>query len=381
MDIYSDSKIPATTTRMVQMLELTERRWEPIRISDIFDSFENGKGKGRNHLIEVQHDGIEYIGATNRHNGVLCFVSVNSESRDMIQRGNCIGFIRNGNGAAGYAIYKHEPFISTPDVIYGYASWINEYTGLFFVAAQDLIQNKYGHGHKRTPQRLIRDSVMLPVDNNGCPDWLFMSNYIRERVSTHIVALQKLIRHRIEQIGSQHSIIPTKTSNWGSVQLDTLGEIKSGKDVYEAERIPGQTPYITSGSKNNGIGYFVGNTNNTLDAGYIAINRNGSVGQAFYHLYPSLMGNDCRKLHIEDADKDEYVGLFIAMCITMQHDAFSYSRKLGTARAKKMQIMLPLDWYGKPNYSYMQQYIKSIFAKHCKVLLDFLKAKAQEIDR
>lgn len=61
------------------------------------------------------------------------------------------------------------------------------------------------------------------------------------------------------------------------------------------ERVEGNTPYITSGSQNNGIGYFVSNKNDTLDKGYIAFNRNGAVGLAFYHPYWSVMGNDCRK--------------------------------------------------------------------------------------
>ncbi|WP_368103219.1 hypothetical protein [Bifidobacterium pseudocatenulatum] len=40
----------------------------------------------------------------------------------MILEGNCIGFIKNGDGSAGFAIYKAEQFISTSDVLYdGYA--------------------------------------------------------------------------------------------------------------------------------------------------------------------------------------------------------------------------------------------------------------------
>lgn len=51
------------------------------------------------------------------------------------------------------------------------------------------------------------------------------------------------------------------------------------------ERVEGDIPYITSGSQNNGIGYFVSNKNDTFDKDYIAFNRNGAVGLAFYHPY------------------------------------------------------------------------------------------------
>ncbi len=123
--------------------------------------------------------------------------------------------------------------------------------------------------------------------------------------------------------------------------LSTLGTVQSGRDVYAIERIDGDIPYITSGSQNNGVGFFVSNRNNTLEKGYIAFNRNGAVGLAFYHPYLSVMGNDCRKLHLKDADNNAFVGLFVAMSISMQSKLFSYSRKLGTERAKKLKIMLP----------------------------------------
>ena len=161
------------------MHKLSDRKWEAIPIIEIFDRLEAGKGKGLNHLIQVKQ-GIPYIGATNRNNGVMCYVEDNEISHKMIQDGNCIGFIKNGDGSAGYAIYKHESFISTSDVIYGYADWLNLYTGLFFVAAQDMIEEKYSHGYKRNRQHLRGDKVMLPITSAGKPDYKFMEDYVKD---------------------------------------------------------------------------------------------------------------------------------------------------------------------------------------------------------
>lgn len=120
----------------VNIPALTDKKWIAFPIVDLFERLEGGKGTGLNHLVKTS-DGINYIGATNRNNGVLCSVKSTSDSQNLIQKGNCIGFIKNGNGSAGYAIYKQEDFVSMSDVIYGYASWLTLYTGLFFVAAQD----------------------------------------------------------------------------------------------------------------------------------------------------------------------------------------------------------------------------------------------------
>lgn len=166
-----------TELEHVDVPALDEKEWREFRIQNLFDSFEGGKGKGLNHLEQVRTGGIDYIGATNRNNGVLCAVKVDDDTRRLVQRPNCIGFIRNGDGAAGYAIYRERPFISTSDVIFGYAPWVNRFTGLFFVAAQDLIKPKYSHGHKRSPERLKRDRVMLPANGDRDPDYAYMEQY------------------------------------------------------------------------------------------------------------------------------------------------------------------------------------------------------------
>lgn len=161
----------------VEIPSLNEKKWAPFFITSLFSSIVPGKGKGLNHLNKVPDGGINYIGATNRNNGVLCYVEENDRSRSMILDGNCIGFIKNGDGSAGFAIYKAEPFISTSDVLYGYAEWLNKFTGLFFVVAQDMIEHKYSHGYKRNKEHLASDKVMLPTNEKGEPDYKYMEQY------------------------------------------------------------------------------------------------------------------------------------------------------------------------------------------------------------
>lgn len=166
---------------------------------------------------------------------------------------------------------------------------------------------------------------------------------------------------------------------WKPCKLSELGRVESGKDIYAMERIEGDIPYVTSGSQNNGIGYFVANKNKTLDKGYIAFNRNGAVGLAFYHPYWSVMGNDCRKLHISKADENIYVGLFISTVISMQSKSFSYSRKLGTARANKLQVMLPVDDNDEPDYQFMEYYMKELMEAKRKQYQEYVEQCLAEL--
>lgn len=175
---YIEARI-AELGEPIELPTLAEKKWNPFPIVGLFTLIVPGKGKGLNHLNKTDNGGVNYIGATNRNNGVLCRVKEDEYSRSMILDGNCIGFIKNGDGSAGFAIYKAERFISTSDVLYGYANWVNKYTGLFFVTAQDMIEHKYSHGYKRNKEHLAGDKVMLPIADSGEPDYEYMEQYAK----------------------------------------------------------------------------------------------------------------------------------------------------------------------------------------------------------
>lgn len=156
------------------LIPLKDKQWKSFFIGDIFDYFAPGKSKGFNHLEEDTAFGKSYIGATNRNNGVLSFVRADKK---LLQKGNAVGFIKNGNGSAGYAIYKYESFISTSDVIFAYSDWLNRYIGLFITTCSDMSQEKYSHGYKWTKERLLRSGIMLPVNECETPDYEYMEQY------------------------------------------------------------------------------------------------------------------------------------------------------------------------------------------------------------
>ena len=152
-------------------------------------------------------------------------------------------------------------------------------------------------------------------------------------------------------------------TKWGGVKwkaffLEEIAQISSGKDIDEREGTSGQTPNDTATANNNGIGYFVGNQNETLEKGSLSVNRNGSVGYCFYHPYDALYGNDTRKL--KPIRNNKYVSLFISMCITNQRAKYGYGYKMGTGRLKRQKILLPIDGNSQPNWDYMEAYMQNL---------------------
>jgi hypothetical protein len=156
---------------------LDEKEFGEFEIGKLFKLFP-GKSKGLNHL-EKNNSGINYLGATNTNNGVLAYVNSNGNEK-MIQKGNSIAFIRNGEGSMGFSIYKAEDFIATSDISVGYSEKLNREIGLFITTVADQIRGKYNFGYKRSDTRLKKEKLKLPIDKKGQPDYEYMENFIKK---------------------------------------------------------------------------------------------------------------------------------------------------------------------------------------------------------
>ena len=136
---------------------------------------EQGKCSRATELKRDKAD-IPYLGATNKNNGVLDFVCAEAKLK---QKGNCIAFIKDGEGSMGYAIYKAEDFIATTNIALGYAEFLDRYTGMFITTVSDKVRGKYSYNYKRNEERLKNEMIQFPVDETGSPDWEFMRGFMR----------------------------------------------------------------------------------------------------------------------------------------------------------------------------------------------------------
>lgn len=155
---------------------LEKVEWKTFRLGEVFDLITKGS-KGLNHLEKGLLKGISYVGATNRNNGVLDFVE---QKESLIYSGNAIAFIRNGEGSMGYSVYKKEDFIATQDITVGYNEKLNEYNAKFISTVADQVRGKYNFGYKRNQERLKRETLTLPADKNGNPDFQYMSDFVKK---------------------------------------------------------------------------------------------------------------------------------------------------------------------------------------------------------
>lgn len=157
------------------IIPLNKKTWDEFKLGELF-RIEAGKSKGLNHL-KFNSKGISYLGATNNNNGLLTTVE---RVESMIQKGNCIAFIRNGEGSMGYSIYKKEDFIATADITVGYNDNLNPYIGMFITTIADRVRGKYNFGYKRSDGRLKKETLQLPINEKGTPDYQYMEQYMKQ---------------------------------------------------------------------------------------------------------------------------------------------------------------------------------------------------------
>ena len=324
-------------------------------------------------LIDDDEKSVPYVTRSDSNNGLARFVSPKNYEFGS-DDGGCITVGLDTQTA----FYQPHKFVTGQNIQVITGESLNEDVAQFMVPIlrQQMTAKFNWGGNGATLGRMKRLTVMLPVTDSGEPDYAYMAEYAQQKRNAMLAKYRAYVEARIAELGEVAEIPALDEKGWRAFHLEEIGTVTSGRDIYAAERVKGNTPYITSGGTNNGVGYFVGNINDTLDSGYIALNRNGTVGKAFYHPSKSLMGNDCRKIHLKDADRNLFVGQFVSLCLSMQSECFSYSRKLGTARAKRMQVMLPVTDSGEPDYEYMEQYSKNMMLRKYQQYLTFLQQRS-----
>jgi len=330
-----------------ELLDL-EVEWKEFFFTDIFKEIKRGKRLTKSNQIDGD---TPYVSSTGINNGVDNFICNDEKVR---KYANNLSLANSGS--VGSCFYHNYEYIASDHITALTSEHADEYIYKFMSTIISRLEEKYSFNREINDKRISREKLFLPIDKNGEPHWEYISNFVKklekeniEKTLNHIYIYIYIIAEKLE---NKYLL---KNTLWKEFFIEDICEIKSGKDIYERDRIEGQTPYVTATANNNGIGYFISNTNATLQEKCISVNRNGSVGYSFYHSYPALFGNDTRKLipKYEDA----HVAKFISFMISSQKEKYGYGYKMGTARLKRQKILLPINEDESINYEFMKKYI------------------------
>ncbi|PAV05086.1 MULTISPECIES: restriction endonuclease subunit S [Methanobacterium] len=362
--------------------------WKEFYFDQIFE-VENGF---YNKKPECSNSGrIPFLGATSSDNGITGFSSLeiiekasknghgkNHSLEEKIFEGNCITVTNNGT-SMGYAYYQKNEFTCSHDInpLYLKDHELNRYIASFLIVLIEKQKIRFEYSRKWRPERMKKSKILIPVTDEGIPDWIFMESYMKEKEKFLLRKYKSYLEEKLNQINinkGEWDGIDISSKKWSEFFISDIGEIDSGKDIYATERLKGDIPYITAKSKDNGVGHFIRNENNTLESNCISVNRNGSVGYAFYHPYKALYSNDCRKIRL---NRNKHISLFIANQITSQRGKYGYGYKMGTGRLKRQKIMLPIDDNNNPDWEFIESYMKKLEYEKISKYLNYIENRVK----
>lgn len=153
--------------------------------------------------------------------------------------------------------------------------------------------------------------------------------------------------------------------NWMEFRLGDYFDVKKGKRLTSEEQTDGTTPYIGAIDSNNGLANKIGQ-NPIHEGNTISLSYNGSVGEAFYQPTAYWATDDVNALYFKEENEyefNEYVGMFIATILKQERYKFSYGRKWVVKAMENALIKLPSTEDNKPDWAFMEDYIKSIHHK------------------
>lgn len=341
--------------------------WREFRIGDLFDL---QTGNVNSKMVQLEDgENCLYLGATKKRN---CVLSRCNYSVGLAQKGNCILFICDGQGSVGYTNYIDRDFIATVNIVAGYNSNLNPYVGLFLVTVFDLERPKYSYGRK-WKTHLADTKVLLPaLESSGEPDWQYMEDYIKS-LPTYSEILSRLscgyelseIRGSIEarelDANTNARILPFSIGELFDVEL-TKGDLKEVSCVEAKDRAGDELPLISAGDTDNG---FVGYVDKYGDGKASPFPSNiitvDMFCKAYYQPKPFYaVGHGRINMLLPKFEMNVYRAMYICAVINNERYRFSYGRAVYSGVLKDLQISLPVDANGNPDWQYMEDYIKSL---------------------
>lgn len=345
------------------MLNLNDREWKAFFICDIFLLESTSSGIDGNKLSNEQGN-IPYLTRTDLNNGYKSFVGQQAEKykRD---NGNCITIGLDTQTA----FYQPHSFYTGQNVQVLKNDKLNKYNAKFFIPLlhNAMVSLNWG-GNGATLGRLKKKKIVVPITDDGQPDYAFMEQYIRERED-------KLKQKYIDFVNAEFETppIPLAEKTWGVFYLkDLFGIIQRGKRLVREHQQAGKMPYVSSTAMNNGIDGFISTERTTREfSNCLTIANSGSVGSSFYQ--PSKFIASDHITHLKNDSYTMYVYLFIATMTKRMSEKYNFNREINDYRISKEKILLPTTYEGSPDYEYMEQYIKAVMFGKYKKYLEYQK--------
>ena len=162
------------------MMRLDDREWKDFAVPDIFQNIQRGKRlKNADHIPGI----VPYVSSTANNNGVDDYIEASEGTRVFK---NCISLANSGS--VGTAFYEPFAFVASDHVTSLECKEANGYIYLFLTAVLEQQGSNFNFNREINDLRIKKMRVMLPVTDEGKPDYQFMEPEANFMTSSGVVS-------------------------------------------------------------------------------------------------------------------------------------------------------------------------------------------------
>lgn len=350
-------------------MSMDTSNWKLFKYADIF-KIDKGKRLTKADMIPGN---VNYIGATESNNGVTSKIG----NTEFVFKGNKITV--SYNGSIANAFYQEQDFWATDDVnvlsLKGHT--LNRNIAMFLTVLIEKEKYRFNYGRKWDKELMLKSEILLPQDG-GSPDWDYMYGYIQQLLASKSLKSCIALNGGFDKTSMLHEKVTLWDKNWRWFYYDEIFEIRKGfyNKKPETESL-GTIPFIGATDSNNGItskldiatieatsktgdGLNAPLSEKIFKANCITVSNNGSIGYAFYQPEKFTCTHDVNPLFLKDYKLNVYIAMFLCTLIEKDKYRWTYGRKWRPSRMPKSLIKLPVCEDGKPDWKWMENYIKSL---------------------
>lgn len=154
-----------------------------------------------------------------------------------------------------------------------------------------------------------------------------------------------------------------ESTHWHEFDFNEIFDSRRGKRLTKLDQMDGDIAYISSTKEKNGIDNYVSPPDKMKRyENRMSINNSGSVGYVFYHDYPFVSSDHCTIFWMKDQSVklNVYIAIFLRPIIEAFGSKYNFGREISDSRLARENIKLPVDGQNKPDWEFMETYIKSL---------------------
>ena len=369
------------------MMRLDDREWKVFSLTGedgLFPIHATSTGIDGIKLKDGDDTVLPYITRTETNNGIAKFISAKNLEYGK-DAGECITIGLDTQTA----YWQPVDFVTGQNIHVLRSDKLNYYSYQFItVILRQQMKSKFNWGgNGATLGRLKKLKIMLPVTDEGTPDYQFMEDYIRELMDAKKKQYRGYVKQRLAALCSvpDDQKVDWKSMidahEWEPFRIDSIFNILPGKRLVAADSTPGDRPFIGALDNSNGVARFVSDENESLDKNVLGVNYNGNgMVIGFYHPYECIFSDDVKRFHLKDREDDPYVLLFMKSVILMQKKKFGYLYKFNADRMAHTNIMLPVTDNGQPDYDFMEEFGRKMMSNKYNEYLMYLSTNDKEME-